>query len=137
MDGVGPLGTAYRALVRIPLGTVVVEEIAFRGVLPALLDRQWSTPWAVAGSCLVFGLWHVVPMRATLRTNCLSVRVVPLTAAVAATSLVGLGFCWLRLTTGGLAAPAIVHASTTATATVVAYRLRVRTGRGRTRARSS
>jgi len=29
-----------RILVIIPLGTVVMEEVAFRGVLPALLGRR-------------------------------------------------------------------------------------------------
>ena len=125
MAGVGPLGTAYRALVRVPMGTVVLEEVAFRGVLLVLLDRLVPTGWAVAGSSLLFGVWHVVPMVATLRTNGLAVRPRSLGAAVVATGIVatgiaGAGFCWLRLSTGGLVAPMIVHASVSATATVVA-----------------
>ncbi len=50
----------WAALVRIPLGTVVLEEVAFRGVLPALVspDRFW--PGALVSSAL-FGLWHVLP----------------------------------------------------------------------------
>jgi uncharacterized protein len=121
MTGVGALGTAYRAAVRIPLGTVAVEEVAFRGVLLALLDRLAPFGGAVAGSCLLFGLWHVVPVRATLATNHLPVRPVAVGAAVVATGLAGAGFCWLRLATGGLAAPMIVHASATSTATVAAF----------------
>ena len=46
-------GHGVAGLVRIPLGTVVLEEVAFRAVLPALLS-----PVAAAG---LFGLWHVVP----------------------------------------------------------------------------
>jgi len=120
MAGVGWSGTAYRALVRSPLGTVVVEEVAFRGVLPALLDRLVPLAGAVVVSCVLFGLWHVVPMRATLATNRLPVRPVTIAAAVAASSIAGAGLCWLRLSAGGLVAPAIVHAFAIAVPTVVA-----------------
>ncbi len=121
MAGVGPMGTAYRALVRIPVGTVALEEIAFRGVLLGLFDRLVPVPWAVGGSCLLFGLWHVVPMKATLATNGLPVRPAVVGAAAVATALAGAGLCWLRLSTGGLAAPAVVHAAASATATVAAF----------------
>ncbi len=130
MAGVGPLGTGYRALLRIPLGTVILEEIAFRGVLPAFLGRLVPVGWAVAGSCVLFGLWHVVPVRATLRTNRLPARPAVVGGVAVATGLVGAGFSWLRLVTGGLAAPGIVHASASATATVVAHLVAGR-GRGR------
>lgn len=123
MAGVGALGTGYRALIRIPLGTVLLEEVAFRGVLFALFDRLGPRGWAVAASSALFGLWHIVPARATLRTNGRSARPAVVTAVVAAMALVGGGLCWLRLTTGGLAAPALVHAAATATAMVVAYRV--------------
>jgi membrane protease YdiL (CAAX protease family) len=118
MAGVGAWGTAYRALVRIPLGTVAVEEVAFRGVLVTLLERVVPLGWAFAGSSLAFGLWHVVPVAATLRTNQLPVRRTVVGAAVIATGLVGAALCGLRLATGGLAAPMIVHASASAAATV-------------------
>lgn len=120
MAGVGAVETAYRALVRIPFGTVVVEEVAFRGVLLAMLGSYLSGGWAVAVASALFGLWHVVPLRATLRTNGLSSGAVPLGGAVVVMTAVGGGFCWLRLATGGLWAPALVHASASATATVVA-----------------
>jgi membrane protease YdiL (CAAX protease family) len=41
--GGGTTTLLYHALVRIPLGTVLLEELAFRGALPALLVREWST----------------------------------------------------------------------------------------------
>jgi membrane protease YdiL (CAAX protease family) len=38
---------------------VVLEEVAFRGVLPALVDGGW---WrATLVSSALFGLWHVLP----------------------------------------------------------------------------
>ena len=52
---------AYRVLVRIPLGTVLWEEVAFRGVLLAALARLSSLRVAVAISAGVFGLWHIRP----------------------------------------------------------------------------
>ena len=113
MEGVDARGTAWRALVRIPLGTVVLEEVAFRGVLPTLLS-----PLA---SCALFGLWHVLPAGRTLETNGLPRSAAALLGAVAVTGLVG-GVLWeLRQATGGLLAPALVHAAANSGATVAAY----------------
>ena len=49
------------AFVLIPLGTVLFEEVAFRGVLWALLRRWRGTRTATAVSSALFGLWHVLP----------------------------------------------------------------------------
>ena len=122
MAGVGPVGTAYRAAVRIPLGTVVLEEVAFRGVLLALLAAVVPLGWAVAVSCVLFGVWHLVPTAALLDVNRLARdRALILTGSVVAMAAAGLLLCWLRLATDGVAAPAVVHVSVTATATVAAY----------------
>ncbi len=122
MAGVGPAGTAYRAAVRIPLGTVVLEEVAFRGVLLALLAAVVPLGWAVAGSCVLFGVWHLVPTAALLDVNRLARdRRLILAGSVVAMAAAGLLLCWLRLATDGIAAPAVVHVSVTATATVAAY----------------
>jgi uncharacterized protein len=51
----------WRALVRIPLGTALLEEVAFRGVLAAMLTRRHGVRAAVVVSSLLFGLWHVLP----------------------------------------------------------------------------
>lgn len=54
----------YQALVRIPLGTVFLEEVAFRGVLPALIGASPAIRWRwgpVLGASLAFGLWHILP----------------------------------------------------------------------------
>ncbi|MFC4590538.1 CPBP family intramembrane glutamic endopeptidase [Sphaerisporangium corydalis] len=47
--------------VQVPLGTVLLEEVAFRGVLPAVLRRSYGPVAAVGVSSAVFGLWHVLP----------------------------------------------------------------------------
>ena len=111
---------AYHALVRIPLGTVVLEEVAFRGVLLALLGRAASTGVAVAWSSALFGLWHVVPTIEALQANDLDPSFAPVAAAVAVTAVGGIAFCWLRLRGGSLVAPALAHVATNSVALVLA-----------------
>ncbi|WP_169988968.1 CPBP family intramembrane metalloprotease [Microbispora sp. H10836] len=43
------------ALVQVPFGTVLLEEVGFRGELPALLERELSARTAVAASASLFG----------------------------------------------------------------------------------
>lgn len=114
MAGVDVRGTAWRALMRIPLGTVVLEEVAFRAVLPAV-----RSPAASAG---LFGLWHAVPAARTLDTNGVR-RHRAMWVAVAVVLSAGAGaVLWeLREATGGLAAPALVHVAVNSGATVAAY----------------
>lgn len=50
---------AYHVLLRIPIGTVAWEEIAFRGVLRAALRRVLAEPAATAVASAVFGIWHI------------------------------------------------------------------------------
>ncbi|MFB9253886.1 lysostaphin resistance A-like protein [Sphaerisporangium melleum] len=52
---------AEEVLLQVPIGTVLLEEVAFRGVLPAALRRAYGPVAAVAGSSALFGLWHVLP----------------------------------------------------------------------------
>lgn len=49
------------AFVAIPLGTVLLEEVAFRSVLWGMLERHMSTNRALLASSALFGLWHVLP----------------------------------------------------------------------------
>lgn len=54
---------------RIPLGAIALEEVAFRGVLPALFGGGQRWRWtAVLGAATLFGLWHAPPSLA-LRQN--------------------------------------------------------------------
>ena len=118
---------AYQALLRIPLGTVVLEEVAFRGVLLALFSRATSTGAAVAWSSVAFGLWHVVPTAEALRANRLAPNAPAVAAAVVGTAAAGAAFCWLRLRSGSLLAPALAHVATNSVALVVAVSV-LRTG---------
>ncbi|MCW2910929.1 MAG: Abortive infection protein, partial [Actinomycetia bacterium] len=62
-------GVAYQAMVRIPAGTVLWEETAFRGVLQASLRRVMPRPAAIVLTSAVFGLWHIRPTADALRIN--------------------------------------------------------------------
>jgi membrane protease YdiL (CAAX protease family) len=101
----------YQTVVRIPLGTVLFEELAFRAVLLAGLCRRLSVPAAVAVDSALFGLWHIVPTLATARAN----HVVGLGRAglvvgsVLATAVGGAVFCALRLRGRHVVAPALLH----------------------------
>jgi membrane protease YdiL (CAAX protease family) len=49
------------AFVVIPLGTVLLEEVAFRSVLWGMLERHSTQKGVVLASSALFGLWHVLP----------------------------------------------------------------------------
>ena len=125
----GP-GLAYQVAFRIPVGTVLWEEIAFRGVLQAALRRVMPEPAAIAVASGVFGIWHIRPTAAALRVNQLAgdrLFAARVTAGVAATAAGGALFSWLRARSGSLAAPVLLHLTTNCAGPVVAWTLARRT----------
>jgi membrane protease YdiL (CAAX protease family) len=107
-----------RVLIRVPFGTVLLEEIAFRGVLWAMLVRRWGTTWATAVSSLLFGLWHVLPSLGLSRANPAVEAVfgasqagvaLSVAAAAAGTAIGGVVLCELRRRSGSLIAPVGLH----------------------------
>jgi membrane protease YdiL (CAAX protease family) len=111
---------AYQVLLRIPVGTVAWEEIAFRGVLQAALRRVLTGPAATVVGSVVFGLWHVRPTAEALTANGLAAtrgaRIARVTAAVAGTAAVGALLSLLRDRSGSLAAPVLLHLAANSTA---------------------
>jgi uncharacterized protein len=111
-----PAELAYHAVVRIPLGTAVFEEVAFRGVLLAVLARSLGSLAAVVVSSVVFGLWHVAPTMVALRVNDIAVTGIEglgaIVGAVVVTFVAGLLFCFLRVRSGSLVAPILAHIAT-------------------------
>lgn len=93
-------------LVDLPIGTVLVEEVAFRSVGLALLTTSTSTVLAVLVSSVSFGLWHVWGAVET-STGPAWRRTVP--AAVVFTAVAGAGLCVLRLWLGALLPAIAVH----------------------------
>ena len=108
LAGVRGAGAAYMLAIRIPIGTAVVEEVVFRGVLLGSVLHRGSAA-AVAVSSVAFGLWHTVPTLLMARQNRLDMRVVP--AGVLLTAAAGVFLGWLRIETGSVAAPLLLHAS--------------------------
>jgi membrane protease YdiL (CAAX protease family) len=104
---------AYQVLLRIPVGTVAWEEIAFRGVLHGALRRVLSEPAAVGVGSAVFGLWHIRPTAEALAVNGLAAgrgaRIAAVTGVAAGTAGAGVLFGLLRERSGSLAAPVLVH----------------------------
>ena len=122
---------AVHLLVRIPLATALVEELVFRGVILGFGLRDGDRRRALAVSSITFGLWHVGPAlhpaRQAAVTDALgSPRTTAPTTVlgdVVATAVGGVGFGWLRIRSGSIAAPTIAHATLNASA-YLATRLR-------------
>ncbi|MGV1006415.1 MAG: CPBP family intramembrane glutamic endopeptidase [Candidatus Nanopelagicales bacterium] len=108
---------ASKALVNVPLGTVILEEVAFRGVVFGLFQRQWDTRAAVLGTSLLFGLWHVLPSLSMHESHEMGGRLgqgrrgqlVAVVGTVLATGLAGIGFAMLRMVSGSVVAPMMLH----------------------------
>jgi membrane protease YdiL (CAAX protease family) len=119
--GAAPLAAVlFVALVRIPLGTVVLEELAFRGVLPALVGGGWWRATLVSSG--LFGLWHVLPSMGS--TNAVATAL-GTTGAVAGTVLfttaAGVVFrAWQRWS-GHLVTPMLLHVATNSLGVLVAW----------------
>jgi membrane protease YdiL (CAAX protease family) len=114
--GLSGRSVAYQVMVRIPLGTVLWEETAFRGVLQAALGRVMPAGAAIAVTSCVFGIWHIAPTAAALRINGLAGSprrtLAGVSAGVAATAAGGVLLSWLRTRSGSLAAPMLLHLAT-------------------------
>ncbi len=116
-ERVGSLPPGLRPLhlaVMVPLGTVVPEEVLFRGVLQQRWEEETGAMWGgILGSSMVFGLWHVGPSVAALmrlRPRKSPAEVLGAVAwTVTTTALAGIGFGMLRSLSGGLAAPIGAH----------------------------
>jgi uncharacterized protein len=116
---------AYQTIVRVPLGTALLEEVAFRGVLFGLVASV-GTPVAAMASSVAFGLWHIMPslnMLAADRPGAPRRTQITFAAGtVMVTTLAGLGFVLLRVETGNLGAPLALHATLNSLATLAASR---------------
>ena len=121
---------ALRVLVDVPLGTVLLEEFAFRGVLYGLVGRAHGTVPATAVSSVLFGLWHILPSLhlATAKPaltpifgNSVLGAVLADAGAVLFTALSGVVFCELRRRSGSLLAPMGLHWATNALGYIAAY----------------
>jgi membrane protease YdiL (CAAX protease family) len=116
---------AYQALVRIPVGTVLWEETAFRGVLQAGLRRVMPETAAILVTSGVFGIWHVRPTLCALRANGLDggrgQAVARVAAVCAGMAGAGVLLSWLRARSGTLTAPVLLHLASNSGAILAAW----------------
>jgi membrane protease YdiL (CAAX protease family) len=120
----------YQAFVRIPLGTAVLEETAFRAVLPALFAVRWGVLRGCVAASACFGLWHVLPSLGLTKVNPAASRifgsgsagvVAAVVFAVVGTGLAGLWWCWIRYRAGSVLATMIAHVATNSVAYTIAW----------------
>lgn len=105
----------FATLVLLPLKTVLFEELAFRGILPALfLQFKHHHVYATVVSSLLFGLWHV--FLATKMGDYLLgggdlviQNLFVVVGTFLATAMAGYIFCELRWRSGSLLAPIAAH----------------------------
>jgi membrane protease YdiL (CAAX protease family) len=113
------LGAALlTAFIVVPIGTVLLEEVAFRGVLLGLVRKHRGAAWASITSSVLFGMWHILPSLRLGQANQAvgSVlgpsRILPVLGAVAFTAVAGLLLCELRRRSGSLLAAVALHWAT-------------------------
>lgn len=124
---------ALRVLVTVPVGTVLLEEIAFRGVLYGLVLRIRPVLTATLLSSLLFGLWHILPSLhltddkpalGSLFGHSVLGAVVANIGSVLFTAASGCLFCYLRHRSRSLLAPMALHWATNALGYVFGFLLR-------------
>ncbi len=101
----------------------LVEELAFRGVLLALLDRAFpgrvrvlgaNLGWGAVVSSVLFGLWHGLRVGAGFHV---AFHVVPMAIPLAG----GFVLAWCRARSGSLLLPMLVHSGMNEAAQLVAF----------------
>lgn len=128
----GVKAALYTSLVVIPLGTVLFEEVAFRGVLWGLLAHDFGVLVATMVSACLFGVWHVLPAMDLGRTHT-SVRgpttagrrrvIITVLGTIAFTTIAGIIFAELRRRSGSLVAPIGLHWATNGLGVLAAARV--------------
>lgn len=129
-------GALMSAFVIIPLGTVLMEEVAFRSVLWGMLGRHLATWRVLLTTSALFGLWHVLPslhlasanqgMADAVQGTGGSATLVVVAGTVAFTALGGVVAGELRRRSGHLLASVGMHWATNALGVLfglVAWRL--------------
>jgi len=104
------LGSVLAALVYGGIQTGLTEELVFRGLIGGSLGRRLPLPWANLGQALVFSLLHLPALL-------VAPELWPMMAAVAA---VALFMGWLRLRSGSILGPWMVHAAANVTTALIA-----------------
>ncbi|MGW1463313.1 CPBP family intramembrane glutamic endopeptidase [Streptomyces sp. NPDC002308] len=136
-SGLSGAEVAWRMLIQVPIGTVLLEEVAFRGVLYGLLVRARGTVTATVVSSALFGMWHILPSLhlatdkpalagffGTSSAGTVIAAVVADIGAVLFTAASGVLFCELRRRSGSLLPPMGLHWATNALGYLTGFLLR-------------
>jgi membrane protease YdiL (CAAX protease family) len=109
-------GAAVDGATRVLLGTVLLDELTFRGVLCAMPNHLHGPRTATLSSAVLFGPWHILPALGTRAGNVTLPQLaagwpvgVTVTLTVAFTTAAGIVLAWLREHTGSLLAPIGLH----------------------------
>lgn len=128
--GAGAATLLYQAVIRIPFGTVLLEEIAFRSVLPALVAKRHGVIRGSLAASALFGLWHVLPALNINEVNPIARDVfgggvggkaVAVLFAVAATMFAGLWLCLIRYRSRSVLASMLGHIATNSIGFTIAW----------------
>ena len=103
-----------RALLLIPVGTVLCEELAFRGVLHGLTERAWAGRWwagrgAVVAVASAFAVWHLAGAVAAPAGG---IPVLGVLAVLLVTAVGGVVMSVVRRRTGSIFASIGIHLGT-------------------------
>jgi membrane protease YdiL (CAAX protease family) len=116
--------------VRIPLGTAVLEETAFRAVLPGLFAHRWGVLRGSIAASVCFGFWHVLPALNLNEVNPTAARIfgdgaggvaAAVVFGVVGTAIAGLWWCWIRYRAGSVLATIIAHVASNSVAYTIAF----------------
>jgi membrane protease YdiL (CAAX protease family) len=113
LAGVGASELLWHVAALLPLGIVVPEEIAFRGVLVGAIARARGAWAAIVASSLLFAMWHGAVVFATVGDTTIGPgspwSPVAVAGALAVIAVGGALLAWLRLTTGALVTTIAAH----------------------------
>jgi membrane protease YdiL (CAAX protease family) len=113
VEGISTDQLLIRALLLIPLGMVLCEEVAFRGVLLAIASRVLPVRPALAITSVVFGLWHISsPLSPTGAGVSPVLQGASVAGVIVLTGMGGAVLGWLRQRSGSLLAPIGLHLGT-------------------------
>jgi membrane protease YdiL (CAAX protease family) len=120
-----PIGTAlYAVLLILPAKTILFEELAFRGIVPALINKVSNVKSAILYSSLIFGAWHLTTalgVKSDFTSHGFRIpSVVVLLIIFVITSVAGYILCYLRYKSDSLVTPLILHWFINASAVILA-----------------
>ncbi len=115
----GPM--LYSIFIILPLTTVLLEELFFRGLFFGYLLTISSQLSAVIVSSVAFGLWHFFTSR---NVSLEGVSISPILISVGvviATAVAGAFFVWLRIRGNNIITPILVHWTINASGVALSY----------------